>query len=345
MSNDDAKAREINLVCMSGQGSVQTVQLLARAFFEQHGMRVRTQVAPGGRPKSSPVVSYLKASAGPIAGGPNFHPDDVLLFWSGLLRVAANRAHPTVTDAIARQRSGNLIINSRLAPGEIELPYKFSGAVATVDADSITNEILRRDPPPVGVTMAGAYIAVTEVVELDRFLALVKERFPGRLGEQNVEAARRAYEEVRIEREVVGASQEVPQPRGPEDRVDPLSRPPLPVLISEDKGRPRGYRGGAANIWRTKIPVSDDQLCGCDNMCISEVMCPDNTGFIVRKGLPHQGYRVDVDLCRGCGICAEVCVYSALSMANEEELMRTNPTYEGITVEPFINYSGEGGRS
>jgi pyruvate ferredoxin oxidoreductase gamma subunit len=336
------EAKEINLVCMSGQGSVQTVQLLARAFFEQHGMRVRTQVAPGGRPKSSPVVSYLKASAGPIAGGPNFHPDDVLVFWSGLLRVAKNGAHGAVTDAIARQRSGNLIVNSRLAPNEIELPYKFNGTVATVDADSITSQVLRRDPPPVGVTMAGAYIAVTEIVELDRFIDLVKERFPGRLGEQNAEAAQRAYEEVKIEHEVVSASQELPREHRPEDRADPLSRPPQPVLLTEDKGRPRGYRGGAANIWRTKIPICDDQLCGCDSMCISEVMCPDNTGFIVRKGLPHQGYRVDVDLCRGCGICAEVCVYSALKMENEEELMRTNPTYEGITVEPFINYSGKG---
>lgn len=345
MSEDGAKAREINLVCMSGQGSVQTVQLLARAFFEQHEMRVRTQIAPGGRAKSSPVVSYLKVSGGPIVGGPNFHPDDVLVFWSGLLRMAANRAHGAVTDAIGRQRSGNLIINTRLAPNEIDLPYKFNGTVATIDADSITNEILRRDPPPVGVTMAGAYIAVTEIVELEPFLELVKERFPGRLGEQNAEAARRAYDEVQIEREVVSASQEVSERRRAEDRTDPLSRAPQPVLIDVEKGRPAGFRGGAPNIWRTRIPISDDQLCACDSMCISEVMCPDNTGFIVRKGLPHQGYRIDVDLCRGCGICAEVCVYSALKMTNEEELMRTNPSYEGITVEPFINFGGKGDRS
>ncbi len=341
----ETKTKEINLVCMSGQGSVQTVQLLARAFYEQHGMRVRTQVAPGARPKSSPVVSYLKASTGSIAGGPNYNPDDVLVFWSGLLRIAKNGAHGAVTDAIGRQRSGNLIVNSRLSPNELELPYKFNGTVATIDADTITREFLRRDPPPVGVTMAGAYIAVTDVVDLDRFLDLVRERFPGRLGEQNAEAAQRAYEEVQVEHEVVGASQEVPEDRGERARVDPLSRPPQPPLLDADKERPRGYRGGAANIWRTRIPICDDQLCGCDDMCISEVMCPDNTGFIVRKGLPHQGYRVDVDLCRGCGICAEVCVYDALKMVNEEELMRTNPDYEGITVEPFMQPAREGSRS
>lgn len=338
------ETREINLVCMSGQGSVQTAQLLARAFFEQHGMRVRTQVAPGGRPKSSPVVSYLKASRQPVAGGPNYHPNDVLVFWSGLLRVAAHGTHGAVTDAIGRQRTGNLIVNSRLAPDELVLPYKFRGTVATIDADTITKEFLRRDPPPVGVTMAGAYIAVTDVVDLDRFLDLVRERFPGTLGEQNAEAARRAYDEVQVEREVIAATEEIVRDR-PHRDVDPLSHAPLSPLIGPERSRPAGFRGGAPNIWRTKIPVSNDQLCNCDATCISEVMCPDNTGFIVRKGLPHQGYRIDVDLCRGCGICAEVCVYSALTMEYEEDLLRTNTDYEGITVEPFLQPAGGKGHS
>jgi ferredoxin len=44
---------------------------------------------------------------------------------------------------------------------------------------------------------------------------------------------------------------------------------------------------------------------------------------------------VDVDYCRGCGICVEVCVYSALRMVDEEDTLRTHPDYAGITVEPY----------
>jgi len=41
-----------------------------------------------------------------------------------------------------------------------------------------------------------------------------------------------------------------------------------------------------------------------------------------------------VDFCRGCKICVEVCVYSALRMIPEKEALARN--YEGITVEPYL---------
>ncbi len=327
--------REINLVCMSSQGSVQTMEILARTFYEQYGYHVASQVFPGTRSKSSPVVSYLKAGPEriPIAS-PNYNPDDVLVFWDGLLRVAGKRAHPVVADAIGRLRTGNLIVNTTLAPTELDLPFKFRGTVAAVDATGVAKEVLKRDPPPVGIVMAGAYIAVTHALDMEVFFDVVREHFPGRLGEQNVEAARVACERLQIAPEVVSLSDAVLEDEPP---VDPMSLPIQPPL----QKRPMpGLPNGDPHIWRTSIPICEDGLCACNDMCLSEVMCPDNTGFIVRHpslaGPPHQGYRIDVDHCRGCGICAEVCVYSAIHMFNETEIVRTNPNYGGITVEPFF---------
>ena len=88
-------------------------------------------------------------------------------------------------------------------------------------------------------------------------------------------------------------------------------------------------------IWRDKIPVCEDSKCICPGSCISEIVCPDGTGFIVREGLPQQGYRIDLEFCRGCGLCAQVCVGSALTMVDEDKVRKRAPRLCGIsTVEP-----------
>jgi NADPH-dependent glutamate synthase beta subunit-like oxidoreductase len=50
----------------------------------------------------------------------------------------------------------------------------------------------------------------------------------------------------------------------------------------------------------------------CDN-CYG--MCPDNA--IVKLG-PGRGFRVDLDYCKGCGICSSECPSGAISMVDEE---------------------------
>lgn len=324
--------KEINLVCMSGQGSVQTVEIMARAYFEQHRKYVGSVVFPGSRSKSAPVVSYLRVSDRPVAStATNYAPSEVVVFWEGLLRVAARDGHPVVRDAIARLRQGVLLVNTPKAPEEIAVPFEFAGTVATVDASEIARRRLGRNPPPVGVTLLGAYVAATGALDLDALLDLVRDRFPGALGERNVEAAREAHAAVRVAPGVQGQAGGAPpgwRVRTPEELPEwfPIEKAPMP-----------GYRDGSPYVWRDRVPVCDDLKCQCKELCLSEALCPDNTGFIVRRGIAgaRQGYRVDVDFCRGCGICAEVCVFGALTMLPEEEALKRYPDYKGISVEPY----------
>ena len=100
------KIKEINLVCMSGQGSVQTMEIMTKAFYEQDQQHVGSVVYPGNRSKSTPVVCYLKVSDRPIASmSTNSEPTEVIVFWDGLLRVAEKAGHEAVTDAIAQLRN------------------------------------------------------------------------------------------------------------------------------------------------------------------------------------------------------------------------------------------------
>jgi pyruvate ferredoxin oxidoreductase gamma subunit len=324
--------REVNLVCMSGQGSVQTVELMAKAYYEQHGMYVSSMVFPGSRSKSTPVVSYLKVSSRPVpAISANFHPSEVIVFWGGLLRVVEKAAHPVVVDAITGLSQGVLLVNSPGAPEALlPLPFRFNGTLATVDATEIAGRRLKRNPPPVGVTLLGASLAVNRSLGLEGVLRLVRERFPGAVGEANVAAAQEAYERVRVLDHVAtnaAGAHAAPAPRSPET---------LPEWYPLDKEAMPGFRQGSPYVWRSEVPVSDDTKCLCKHTCLSEAMCPDNTGFIVREGIAgaKQGYRIDVDFCRGCRICVEVCVFGALRMIPEREAQARS--YDGISVEPYL---------
>ena len=49
----------------------------------------------------------------------------------------------------------------------------------------------------------------------------------------------------------------------------------------------------------------------CDN-CYG--VCPDNA--VIKLG-PDKGFRIDLDFCKGCGICAAECPCGAIEMRPE----------------------------
>lgn len=329
------KYREINIVCMSGQGSVQAVQILGRVYHRQHGMFVNTHIIAGGRSKGGPTVSMMKVADQPIVTmSRNFAPDDVIVMWDGLINVAAAGSHEGVLDAIGWLQKGNLLVASDRPPDCIPLPFKFRGTVATVDAWEIGRRVLKKDPPPMGAMLLGALARLNGDVDLDLLAEEILaqfEKYSGDIKHCNVDAMRECYEKVQVMEHVVSTSDRVPDDewRG---AVSPEELPAYWTLRKTASER-LGFRQGAANVWRTRIPVCVDDKCACKATCLSEVMCPDTAGYIIRKGLPHQGYRVDVDFCKGCGVCADVCVFGAIEMVSEFQVLKTNPTYDGITVE------------
>ena len=325
-----ALTKELNLLCMSGQGSVQAGEALAKIYADQ-GSYVSVNVYPGTRARSAPVINYVKISDSPaLASCANYRPEEVIVFQEELLLTARENSHELVADAIGRMKKGLLLVNTPKAPAEIELPFDFEGAVATVDATGITEWLLKRNPPPVGLALLGAYARITESIDMIALTQVIRETFPGSIGQLNAQAATECYDTV----QAIG---------GVKFRVD---RQPARIQHPDVSELPQHYRfdrydllpgfqKGSPFVWRDKVPVCEDSKCICPASCISEVMCPDGTGFIVREGLPHQGYRIDVDFCRGCGICVEVCVGSALTMVDEDKLRRERPGYDDVTIEPF----------
>ena len=75
---------------------------------------------------------------------------------------------------------------------------------------------------------------------------------------------------------------------------------------------------GLTGQWRTTRPVVDHEKCievktGKGTCFRCWLYCPE---MVVRKKAPIE---IDMDYCKGCGICAEVCPASAIDMVPETD--------------------------
>lgn len=75
-----------------------------------------------------------------------------------------------------------------------------------------------------------------------------------------------------------------------------------------DQDRPLANTGD----WRAQRPVTNTQKCCQCGWCY--LFCP--TGSISDKG---THFSADLDYCKGCGICARVCLVQAIVMVREEK--------------------------
>ena len=78
-----------------------------------------------------------------------------------------------------------------------------------------------------------------------------------------------------------------------------------------DVGNSIDYKTGD---WRSFRPIWDEAKC--NNCKVCWVYCPDGS-IVIRDGLMSG---MDLDHCKGCGICAQECPQKAIKMVEETEL-------------------------
>lgn len=77
---------------------------------------------------------------------------------------------------------------------------------------------------------------------------------------------------------------------------------------------------GRTGSWRVERPVIDMSRCtpaksGKHSCHLCWLYCPDN---VVSKDLEPQ---IDLEYCKGCGICAEECPAKAIAMIPDSEFI------------------------
>ena len=84
----------------------------------------------------------------------------------------------------------------------------------------------------------------------------------------------------------------------------------LPGAVIPDGGNAHNFATGS---WRSLRPIRSEEKCSQCLLCF--IYCPDSS--VITKD--EKVVNFDLDHCKGCGICAEICPRDAIEMLKESD--------------------------
>jgi pyruvate ferredoxin oxidoreductase gamma subunit len=290
-----SKLTEIRWHGRGGQGAVTSAELIALAAIEE-GKFAQAFPSFGPERRGAPILVFnrINESEHIRVRSAVTQPDIVVVLDPGLLGII------DVTSGL--KDGGTLIVNSSKKLADIKLEVGGPWRLAVVNATAIALELLK--VPIVNTTMLGALVKSTDTIKLDSLLEPIEERF-GKLAQRNIEACKRAYEEVSIA-ELIPASKRIERAYVKESW--PSWQELVPGFVVTEPGNARSYRTGD---WRAQCPVFNHDRCIKCGIC--SLFCPEDC--VSQNG---DGYfEADLYHCKGCGICARECWTQAITMVEE----------------------------
>ena len=187
----DDKLIDIRFHGRGGQGVVTASRIAAEAALVEDKY-VHAFPAFGPERAGAPIEGFTRISASEFTLKTEIHYPDIIVILDPTLIGTVNLGKGL--------KEGGIVIAN--FPGSMdELKKKIGIATKAeyhkVDATKIANEELGR--PITNTVMLGALIKVTKVVGLEHVCEATAARFPGVIGEKNVKAIKRAYEEIESE--------------------------------------------------------------------------------------------------------------------------------------------------
>ena len=162
-----------------GQGSVTAAEILAKAAFKD-GKYVQAFPFFGVERRGAPVMAFTRIDEKPIdLRYQIYNPDYVLVLDDGLMNVV---------DVFSGIKDNTEVI--------INIPEEYKGTgehnIYSIDATGIALDLLGRNI--VNTIILGYFAKKTQAVSIESLVEVIKETFPGKIGELNAEATRKAYE-------------------------------------------------------------------------------------------------------------------------------------------------------
>ena len=169
-----------------GQGIVTVSRLLAYAALLD-GKHVQAFPEFGPERRGAPVTGYTRISDEPISIHSHIYSPNIVVIVDPTLLGKIDVISGLVEDGI-------VVANTESAASELKTALKIEKAkVYTVNATRIALDILGR--PIYNTAMLGALVKASPLVKLESLDKVVRERFPGGVGEKNVAVIKKAYEE------------------------------------------------------------------------------------------------------------------------------------------------------
>ncbi len=171
-----------------GQGAVTASEIVAKAAISQ-GKYAQAFPSFGVERRGAPVEAFTRISDRPIYVRSKIYEPDIIVVLD-----------PTLPASILTRglkKNGLVVINTDKKPEELKKELgREDVTVAAVNATKIALETLK--VPIVNTAILGAFVKATGLVDMDHLLQAVKEKVPPRTVEANLQAVKRAYEEVVI---------------------------------------------------------------------------------------------------------------------------------------------------
>jgi pyruvate ferredoxin oxidoreductase gamma subunit len=173
---------EIRIHGRGGQGNVAAAELLSIAAFKD-GKYSQAFPSFGAERVGAPVQAFVRIDDKKVRIREDVrHPDYLIVQDENLLE--------TVPILDGLKPDGLIVVNSEKKPEDLQL--KTTATVETIPATEIALEIIGRPIP--NAIMIGAFCTITGLVSLNAVQEAIMEKFPGRVGENNVAALERASE-------------------------------------------------------------------------------------------------------------------------------------------------------
>ncbi len=305
---------ELVIFGRGGQGGVTLAKLIAETYFLQ-GKFVQAFGVYAAERSGAPLNAFVRVDDEEITNRNQiYRPDHVVVLDRSLIgeRIAAGL-----------KPGGWILLNSTEAPEDFA--GRFPGyRVAAVDATGIAveNKLGTRATPIVNTTLLGAVARVFDLPFEWAEAAITEFKFP----ENNVAAARTAFESVQVARDTDHAPLQVPVP-------PPLARA-TSILDPSVGGRPAVRTGS----WATQRPHRREWTPPCNDGCLAG---NDVRGFVAAAG--------EKDLDRALailhqtspfpGVCGRVCPAPCM------EACHRNGLDEGVNVRDLERYVGDHGKA
>ena len=157
-------------------------ELLANAAFKD-GKFAQAFPSFGAERIGAPVQAFVRIDDQKIRTREDVRQPDYLIVQDQYLI-------DTVPVLDGLKPDGLVIINADRCPEDLQL--KTTATVRTIPATEIALEIVGKPIP--NAIMIGAFCSITGLVSLEALQAAIMEKFPGKVGENNVAALERAHE-------------------------------------------------------------------------------------------------------------------------------------------------------
>ena len=179
---------QIRIHGRGGQGVVSAAEMLSIAAFLE-GRFAQAFPSFGSERMGAPVMAFCRIDDQPIRSRePVMHPDALIIQDPTLLH------QKNLFDGL--DPSGYVLINSTRGLNELGIESALKdlppGHACVVPATELAIRYVGR-PLPNG-TLLGGFAAITGVLRLESVVEAIRSKFPGKIGESNIAAAKAAYE-------------------------------------------------------------------------------------------------------------------------------------------------------